>query len=579
MMRPLLTRAASALALTAALLARPSAAQDDTPSAKLLPPNVYAYVAVPDMTALKERTGDSALGAMLRDPKLQPTIDQIKEKLSETGGKIREELGVSVEELLAVPSGELAFAVFDVPGESVGFVMIVGYGENAATVDKLVQKAESELREKGGERKTQSFEGTEIVVFETKGEVGAEDDLDIEGEEDAPAGAADTVAWFRKDDRFVLGSNVPALEAVLARWAGDHDETFAGSEVYGYVAEKLRSDDREPAIVWYVDPIGGLQAAMTRAEGAGPQLQMVAAFLPTLGLTNLKAVGGSVDMATEEFDSVTKVFFYVERPASGNLGVLGLFEFPPAELAPPEWVAETATGYFGANWDVEGAVDSVRTLVDTFQGPGSFERLMQQAANAPNGPKLNPEKDFLDQLAGQIHIASYPIVVPRTQPAEGQATAQQPTVIALDVKDEQKMNDVLAKLAQTPNFPGETRQFQGTTLYELPMQNPQGGEPGKMAVAVAKGHLFFSTDVSRLEEVLRDTGGTPLAETDAYKTIAGHFPDRVSLVGYQDQRDQLKSIYEAFRSGEAGQQVEGFDFSTLPPFEDIAKYLRTSGSY
>ena len=44
----------------------PAAAQDEAPPAKLLPPNVYAYVAAPDVTALKERFRESAIGALLR---------------------------------------------------------------------------------------------------------------------------------------------------------------------------------------------------------------------------------------------------------------------------------------------------------------------------------------------------------------------------------------------------------------------------------------------------------------------------------------------------------------------------------
>ncbi|MGC1274678.1 MAG: hypothetical protein WBC44_13310 [Planctomycetaceae bacterium] len=585
MLRPLLFRTATAVALATAFVARPASAQDDAPPAKLLPPTVYAYVAVPDVTALKERVKGSAFGALLNDPKLDPTFDQIKTKFAESGGKVQEKLGVSLEELLKIPSGELAFAVCDVPGESVGLVLIVNYGDNGATVDKLVEKAEAELKEKGSTRSNVEFEGTEIVVYTGKS-AGTDDDpsnlddLDIEGEQNGAAGGgkAMNVAWFRKDDRIVIGNAQPVLEAVLARWSGDHDETFAGHEVYGYITEKCKTDDREPAIVWFADPIGGLQTALTRTEGAPPQLQMVSAFLPTLGLTSLKGIGGSADVATEEFDSVSKMFLYVERPASGDLGVLGVFDFTPSELAPPEWVTDAATGYFGANWNVGGAVGSVKSLVDTFQGPGAFEQLMQKAANSENGPKLNPQTDFLDQLAGTIHMASYPVVIDRVVGDKAKAP-QQPTVIAFAVKDEQKMKDVLTKLATTPNFPGESRQFQGATVYELPLQNPQGGEPGKMAVTAAKGQLIFSTDVAKLEGILRGAEGTPLAETDAYKQISEHIPDQVSLIGYQDQRDQLKAIYEAVRTGQNQQINENFDFSTLPPFEDIAKYLRTSGSY
>lgn len=573
MMRQLMFRGAAAMVMATALAVSPAAAQDKTPAPKLLPPNVYLYVAAPDAAVLKERMGQSSFGALLRDPALQPTYDQIKGKLSEGAGKVEEKLGVTVDDLLKVPAGEVAMAICDVPGEGIGYVLLVDYGDNQATVDKLVQKAESELEGKGATRKVEEFEGTEIVVYETKKEASSEDDLDIEGEESASSGAADTVAWFRKDNRVVLGNDTPVLEAVLARWDGSHGETLAQSEIFEYIANRTMTDERAPVLAWYANPMGGLQTALSRAENIPPQFQLVAGILPMLGLTNLKGVGGSVDVATEEFDSVSKTFLYVEAPPSGDLGLLGVFRFTPADLAPPEWVSDSAAAYFGAKWDVSGAVSSVQKLVNTFQGPGAFEQLMQRAANAPNGPKLNPQTDLLDQLSGEIHVASYPVVVNRAT-AEP-AAPQQPTVAALGVKNEQAMIDVLARLAQTPNFPGESRQFEGATIYELPTNNAES----KMAVTVAKGNLIFATDITRLESVLRTGNGTPLVETESYEKISSHFPDEVTMISFGNQRDQLRTIYEALRTGENPQLSAQFDFSTLPPFDDISKYLRATGSY
>lgn len=580
MTRPLMFRSAFALALAAAAFARPAAAADKTPGPKLLPRTVYLYASAPDVTALKERVKGSSFGAMLKDSKLQPFYGQIKEKAAEAGGKIEQELGVTVDELLKVPAGELSVGIFDVPGSEagVGVVVILDYGDNESTVKTVVEKAEAALEKKGSKRSTEEFEGTEIVVYTKEGGTAPksddDDELDIEGEDSAgPAGKPNTVAWFRKDGRVVWGNSAAALESVLARWDGGHEDTLAANEIYAYVAEKTKSDDREPVFTWYVDPIGAFQAAVTRAEGIPPMFQTAPAFLPILGLTKLKAFGGSVDVGTKEFDSVSKAFLYVEQPASG---LLGAFQFPPAELTPPDWVPETATMYFGANWDVQTAVQSVKTLYDTMQGPGAFDQIMNRAANNPTA-KVHPQKDFLDQLSGRISMVSFPFAKPRNA-TQGGPVGQQPTLIALGVKDEAKMKDLLSRLSKTQGFPGQKRDFQGTTIYELPAPNPAGGEPGKMAFAIAKGSLVFSTESTRVEDLLR-SGGTPLADTDAYKGIAEHLPGQVSMVSYSDQRDQLKTMYEAVRSGQIGQQIEGFDFSTLPAFDDISKYLRTSGSY
>lgn len=581
MTRPVLFRAAAAVALAAALLApRPATAQDKTPGPKLLPKTVYLYASAPDVNTLKERIKGSAFGAMLKDPKLQPTYDQIKEKTAEAGGKVEQELGVSLGDLLKIPAGELSVGVFDVPGSTdggIGIVLVLDYGANESTVKTLLEKAEAALEKNGAKRTTQEFEGTEIVVYTKEGgaDTATGDDLDIEGDDKTGSPVkANTVAWFQKDGRFVWGNGAAPLEAVLARWDGKHADTLASNEVFAYVAEKTRNDDRDPIVTWYVDPIGAFQAFATRAPGGPQPLQMATAFLPMLGLTKVKALGGSVDVATKDFDTVTKAFLYVEQPATG---VLGVFTFPPTELAPPEWVPESAAMYMGANWDVPAAVQAVKTLVDTFQGPGAFDQMMNRAANSPNA-KIHPQKDLLDQLTGRLDMVNFPANVPRNAPAGGPPVAQQPAVIAVGVKDEAKMKDLLNRLSQTQGFPGKKRDFQGTTIYELPMPNPAGGQ-ATMAFAAAKSSLIFATDPTRMEEILRSGGAAPLAQSGDYKAIAERMPDKVSMVSYSDQRDQLKTIYEALRSGQFGQQLEGFDFSVLPAFEDISKYFRSSGSY
>ncbi len=570
-MRLPLMRTAAAVALAALAFGRPAFAADRPASAELLPPSVYAYVSVPDVGVLKDRVGKSAFGEMLRDPKLADARAQVLDAINTFGDQVQSTLGVTLEEIAKVPSGAVTFAVVQTEkGGPVGVVMLLDHRPDDATVTALIKKAEAGLKEKGGRRTTESFEGTEIAVYT----IDKPKDGDSNGL-DEPAGAkpaANTTAFFDKDARLVIGNGVPALESVLARWAGGKANSFAANETFEFIRDKTKSDDRPPVLVFYVDPIGSLQAGIRDADNAPPALQFVPMYLPALGLTKLKAIGGSVDVATEEFDSVAKVYFYVEQPTTG---VLGLFRFPAAELAPPAWVDEAANTYFSANWDVAGAYLAVQNVFNQLQGPGGFERVVEQYANNPSGPKVHPKKDIVDQLTGRIHVASFP--APK---ASGDDEAgQQPSIFAAGVKDEQKMKALFARLAKTEGFPGKVRDFQGTQVYDLPVKNPTPGGPDSVSLAVAKGNLFFSNVPARLEEVLRSKAGKPLADSKQYQRVAGHFPPQASLVLYQDQRDQLRASYEAVRSGESDSGVPGIDGTKLPPFEDVERYLLNSGTY
>lgn len=583
MMRLPLVSTLTACALVAAIA--PSLLAQDVPhSSKLLPPNVFLYGSAPNVTELRSRADLSSFGEMLKDPKLEPAREQIRAKIQENAGKVEEQLGISLKELIEIPTGEVAFAVFQVPGESVGLMALVEYGANEENVNKLLAKAEASLVERGATRSEAEFEGTPILVFE--GAAPAEDaasddeiDLDIEGESEGASGDGKPftgkVAWFRKDGRLVLGNSAAVLEVILARWDGSHQQTLAGQDVYSYIVEQTRSDDRDAAVQWFIDPMGGLQTFLANAENLPPQAQMVGGVLPLLGLTSLKGVGGGFDLATNEFNSVGKTFLYIEAPPGGDLGLLTIFQLVPGELTPPAWVTEDVTTYVGARWDSVAAIDAVKRLMDTFQGPGAFDNLMEKAARVDGGPSIHPKRDLIDRLTGEIHLVNYPAPAPEAGADSKQQP--QPTVIALGVQDEGAIKDILAKLAGTPNFPGKAREFEGATLYELPTN--AAGQASTAVLTTANGNLLFATDVPHMEQILRDASGTPLAETDNFQKIAKYFPAETLMISYQDQQDQVKTVYEMFRSGAVGEQIEGFDPSVLPPFEDVAKYMREGGGY
>lgn len=575
--------AAGALALLTLTGSAP--AQDIPPVEKLLPPNVYALATIPDVKVLHERGADSSFGALFNDPSLDPLKEQLRTKFEKASGEVEEKLGLSLKELLAIPSGQLSVAVFDVPEQKVGVVAIIEYGDSKEAVDTLIKKAETALQKEDAIRTEVEFEGTTIIVYkgddeESGSQSDDEVELDIEGSDsddstDSPF--TGTIARFQKDGTIVIGNSAPALEVILARWDGQHPKTLAENEVYSYIAQKAQSDDRPPAFSWFIDPIGGLQKGIAVARSSGSNLPtgvgIISSTLPILGVTSLKGIGGGFDLATSEYNSVSNTFLYIEVPPGGTLGILSVFHLLPAELAPPAWVTENVTAYVGATWDAAGAIAAAEKLVDTFKGPGFFDRLMERAANAEGGPKINPIDDVIDRLSGRIHLVNYPIKI------RGEATKttpKQPTVIGLGLDDAAGIKDVLARLATTPNFPGTSRQFEGATLYEMPTGT---AAQGAVAFTVANDCLLFATDVGRLEQILRDADQASLAESDAFQKVAGHFPDEQLMISYQDQRDQLETVYEMLRKGALDKQTKGFDWSVLPPFEDIAKYMRQGGSY
>lgn len=524
-------------------------AAEDAIGEKLLPKDTLLFFTIPDVSELKEQFDKSSSGAMFRDPELKPFLDDVKKKIEELSQKVQDELGVSIDDLLELPDGEVTFALMEKPARKLSVVLMVDYGDSKETVDKLLKKMHEAL-EAEADHTTEDVDDVEVNIFTFK---------------DSPAeNPFKTLVYFNDESYLVFGSEVAALKEVLDRWDGDSDDTLATNDVFKYCMDRCKDESGEPTMKFFVNPIGLVQAGLNMAQAFQPQVGMAAPFLPMLGFDKLKGWGGASYVNTGDFDSVSKTFVYADAPT----GVLNVFQFPATEIAPPKWVSSDASMYFGGNWNVGGAYQAIEGLVDMFQGRGALARLMDQAANS--GPGIHPKKDVLDLLDGKFHV------VQGIEKGEGDEPLAQKFFVALAVKDGAKAKKLLATVAKSDGSPVESREFNGETVYEFDL--PQGDQ--KMSFAVAEGHLVVTNDTAMLEGMLRGTGSrTSLADSAAYKKIAKHFPAKASMISFQKSDAQVKALYEMLKNAENQEFLEGIDLQKLPPFEVLQKYLRASGSY
>jgi hypothetical protein len=535
---------------------------DEIPAARRLPPGVLLYLSVPDAVDLKDRFMESNFGQMIQDDSLNEFRAQFSEQWQEVSNKVQEEIGLSIAELTALLHGEATLAVVQPPGRSLGGVMLLEFGEHRDTLDTILEKARQAAEEDRATRTVETVESTEVTVFTRP-----------EGEDDN--GGPRKVAYFIKDQHLVIsmGSTIDLLQDVLIRWDGEHTQTFADDEIFSTIMRNCHPSGAETSqFQWYFSPIDMFRsvAMLPQANRGGISPAMALGFLPALGLDRFKAIGGASAIGTEEFDSVTHTFVYVNQPTSG---LVRFFEFPAVRQSPPEWVPAEVSSYTSANWDVTGAYEAVEAVVDFFQPPGTFANAINQLAQ--QGPRIHIKDDIVNSLTGRFQMFG-------EVPDEVEADSVQPGVFALELRDPDKLAGVLRRVADVSEGNLKTRDFRGSTIYEMDLPNLQGGAPQSMGVTVAKGQLFIATDVQLLESYLRiDRAEEPLANSTAWRRVSSHFPSETSIIGFGRPAAQLKPVYEQLRSGELDpltDEVE-IDFSTLPPFERLADYFTTTGSY
>ena len=153
-------------------------------------------------------------------------------------------------------------------------------------------------------------------------------------------------------------------------------------------------------------------------------------------------------------------------------------------------------------------------------------------------------------------------------------------LLALGVKDETAAGGVLAKIADAAGM--EERVYRGATIYEIDGPNNQAAK-----VTVSEGRMLFCVGGALLDQVLQnDSDMRPLAESDDFKKVAQHFPSDALSIQFSRPAEQYRGIYEMLRSGSAAEQFPGMDevfekidFTTLPPFESVSKYIKPTGGF
>ena len=547
--------------LTTALTAEAQTAR--VLSDQILPKQTFLYVSFPNVTSLKNHFTESSVGQLWNDPALDAFKAELtaafSSELDEGLVQVEEVLGLTLDEFLRIPSGEISMAVSTAQGNKMGAVIFVDFGDNEQQVQELLAKAVSALSQIPKlSHEDEVFDGTALAMFQ------------IQYSGNAPTPLAKEFGWFVKDGRLVISNRSELLEYTLTNWGGEDSGAFTSNEAYSYILSRCQSGDRTSLSTLFIDPIGLITNLITSGS-LGPQATagagMALGILPMTGLTQMKAMGTIAEAGSGDFETIQRSVFYSEQPP---MALMQVFQLDEGDQAPPPWVKENATTYVAMNWKIADAFTAIESLIDSFQGAGSVAERLNQLADS--GPGLHLKKDIIDQLTGQIRLVGAP---------GGRAGyGGDQMLLALGVRDDESAADVLAKVAGELSM--ESREFQGATLYEM-----SGLEGQSVGIVVSGGRLMIGMGESLLDQTLRNDSDVPsLSESADYRRVAEHFPADALSVQFSRPAEQYRSIYEMLQNGSAADQFPGMDelfdkvdFTTLPPFEAVAKYIHPAGSY
>lgn len=552
-------------------------AQADRPACyKLLPAKTLAYVRIANLKDLGEAANETAFGRMLQEDSFQSLTQHLFKEAETAFATASEQIGLSLPEILEIPRGEIAIAVTAPPNGLPAPVLMIDIKGHESKVLKLTDALEKRIDLDGRLQKSTEVErGTKLTIF------AQEADMRFTG-----------LIHFQRDEMLVMTSNLDVAKQILAAW--DRDDEQAVLEQNDDFADIMRHSkgprEAVPQIRWFVDPISFAKVAMRGNFGAQAGLAM----LPVVGADGLLAVGGSITLATEEYDSFVQTHVITAEPRTGLLAALAMKSGDPT---PEKWVPHDSASYMTVFWDFNRTETEIKLLFDSFRGEDAFQREVISRINTTLD--VDFEKDLLKALGGRVSLATW-----YTKPTRINSTAY---LGGIQLDEDHDFEQTLSHVIEHTDNNLEERSWAGFKIWTTPAPeepnevatetNVLTPQPNQPAIALVDDYLLLSNRPEYIERAIT-------ARSDSTRSLAGELDFKLmaskirrqprgrspGMFSFQRPEEGLRMLYElaTAESTRAGMASSDNEFLSrlnghlnekpLPPFSKLKDYFAPQAS-
>jgi len=540
---------------------------------QLLPSDTVAYVRINNVQEMVEKFQETSIGRLANDDQIAPLLGDLYGSAVDAFARVEDQVGSSLDDLLAIPQGEMSMAMVAPDDRDIGVVIIMDVDGEDGKARELMETLEREFLGEG-RRTTEEVGEVTITIFSGLGDDNG------------------TAAYFFREDSMLMSSDVQILRDILSVWDGNAGDvrTLADNRKFTTIIKKSAGTKGErPQLTWYVDPVD----IFRKSNRDNVSSQVALALLEPFGVTGFKAIGGSMIFAPEEFDTIQHMHVMMSSP---RRGVLDMVAIEAGDTTPEPWVPNDVATYMTMNWDFKRTMKALTNLYDRSRGEGAMETDAGNFFEDQLG--IDFQEDVVDQLAGRVTYMAK-VEKPGTVNSQSQ-------LLAVKLNDAEAFEDVLAQVAD--RFPERMTadKMNRSTYYRL--QFGRGGEPREInedlvrraapCTMILGDYLVLSDSVDLLTDIVRTkrAGQNSLAGDLEFKLVRsklGMQPggDKPGMIMFQRPEESFRALYEmatadGIRDG-LSEGAEGNDFlraindalsdNPLPPFSEIAKYLAPSG--
>lgn len=381
-------------------------------SADLLPENTVVYLQLHSVKNFAKQMDASSGGKILANEKVAKLVNGLYGEVKNQYEKIRDDVGVSLDELTTLLTGEFCFAVTAFKDRVPGVVLMFDYDPEAETLPKLLESGR-----KFAEREGATFDSADEADVKIETVHGPDQDF----------------FFFLNSGTFVGATDLELVKEMLARWRGEEVEKIrplSQNRKFITIMNRCRgTKDAPPEMRAYVDPID-LAKALTRGNFGA---RVVINSLQIVGLDGLLAAGGSVIYEEDGYESITHGHVLMANPRAG---VLEMASLAPGDLTPEPWVPDDTISYISWNWDVDKMYAELEKMINAFQGEGAFEKMIEENINKE--AEINLREDVLATLSGRVTYSTW-----YEKPVKFNS---QTNAIAFELKDAKKLEETFDKL-------------------------------------------------------------------------------------------------------------------------------------
>lgn len=590
------------------------------PSETLLPEATKAFVSTADVELLIDHWNKTQMGKLMHDPVMKPFADDLRRQIEEQWLDSRHRLGLTLDELRGVPSGEVAGAVVMAGADQPAMVLLADVTGHLEQAQELLAKVKKNLDQQGATGRTAKIDGVEVQVF------------DLPKLEDALEGDPPRQAiYVLKDEMIIASDKLAAVGMILDRLQGGPGKSLADVAAFQAVTKRYQDDGGQgvPQIRWFVEPFGyaaALRASL--AEHERPQGKTIVDTLRNQGFTAIQGVGGSVDLAVDGFELVHRTFVCAPRPYEKSMKML---KFPNVEdFSPETWVPRDVATYTTVFVDIANLFANFGPMFDELFGEGEtgvWPDVLDGLKNDPDGPQIDLKAELIDKLGGRVTVVTaYELPI---------STTSERILIAIEAKDTKAVAKAIEKMFKddegvVPRAFGEYRIWEsvpqekptvpaisldavpllpGEEHFEEKSDEDREGERlfPNLAVTSAKGHLFIASHMDFLLRVLQqqEEKRETLAGSVDYQVVrevVGELAGGKKLCGYAFSRmdEEYRATYELIQQGKMPQsetmlgrvlntvfgagkkgviRQQELDGTKLPEFDVVRRYLGNAGGF